>query len=555
MPERIIEISRAALDKWNNLEKKQKFWIFAAIGILVLAIIIAIFLATRITYEIADSELGLAESARISTALAAEGIRHRTQDGGSVIEVESSRVDEARLLINTLLTEPLRNFSYQDALEASGIGATESITQESLLRARVNDFERAISSMNGVISATVELSPVDTNRFFIQQTEQPSAVAILTTARPLTRDEGRAVAIFLQRSIIGLELERIDVIDSDFNVIFSGLEEGSSDIAQEIQELNARERMLIIAQVSQMFNPHFDRVSVIPSLYYSSEITEWEEIVYTPSDEENMTGLVQFISERDQRASGGDPAAEPGLGSNNATFPSYPWATPSNIDARLRESERSYLVNQMITRGQNFINSYLRENSSIAATFSRVVTHYEELFRADNPEATDLDWERYKRENAHSVPIDDPEAIAVFASAIRSATGIPEVTVTLMALPQFVDLPPSSTPWNQIVMFGLLALIIGIIAIALIRKNIVEEIIQEEGEESEILPEISIEDILSDTQMEEKLEELDETEEEPSMPTIEQQESEVKVKLGIFIDDKPESAANLLRHWLNEAEV
>jgi flagellar M-ring protein FliF len=62
-------------------------------------------------------------------------------------------------------------------------------------------------------------------------------------------------------------------------------------------------------------------------------------------------------------------------------------------------------------------------------------------------------------------------------------------------------------------------------------------------------PELSVEDLLVSTQMEELIEE-----DTPLEPIGYNEKSEAMQKLDSFIDEKPEAAASLLRHWLNEAE-
>jgi flagellar M-ring protein FliF len=94
------------------------------------------------------------------------------------------------------------------------------------------------------------------------------------------------------------------------------------------------------------------------------------------------------------------------------------------------------------------------------------------------------------------------------------------------------------------VMRGVLALLILLLALGRIRR-------QKQEEEAETEPELSVEDLLVSTQLEEaREEEIAETMEEINLL----KDSEIKRQIEKFINDKPEAAAALLRNWLNNEE-
>jgi flagellar M-ring protein FliF len=111
-------------------------------------------------------------------------------------------------------------------------------------------------------------------------------------------------------------------------------------------------------------------------------------------------------------------------------------------------------------------------------------------------------------------------------------------------MPEFIDYIPTPLAWNQFVMMGILGLLLLALAFGLIKKTRPEEA------EEEMEPELSVEDLLVSTQMEEIIEEENKSLE----PIGYNEKSEAMQKLDSFIDEKPEAAASLLRHWLNEAE-
>ncbi len=90
-------------------------------------------------------------------------------------------------------------------------------------------------------------------------------------------------------------------------------------------------------------------------------------------------------------------------------------------------------------------------------------------------------------------------------------------------------------------MFIILALLILLLAFGLIRRAQPDEVV-------EVEPELSVEDLLVSTQLEE--EKLTEAE---RLREIElNSESEAKKQIEKFVTEKPEAVAQLLRNWLND---
>ena len=543
MPERIIGFFQPVRERFVALERMQKIWIGAIILILLLALVLTVILTTRTVYRVAERDLSYVDALQVATLMDEAGIRNNIILNGTAVEVDQNRIDEARILIATRGIVPDRNFSYEDALSFSGIGATETVTRQNLLRARKADLERAITGMDGVLWAQVELDiPVD-NRFFVQTGERPSSSILVRTSRRLSGAEGEAIARFVSRSVIGLEMENIDVLDSDFNILFdgSGIDSDEAELDMHRQHA-AAERILVREMVRDLF-PMYPIVSVAPNLVFNDRLSESEERVFAAPIPEMEGGLVQREVTAQASAQGTQTAWEPGLMPNMATVPTYPFGMPQDMRANQQEADRSFALNELFTRTRDVPNSYSRGDSSISITLARVVIHDQELMAAQNGgDFGPAEWLEH-RMNTHHIAITDEDLIATYTQLVRSATGIEDVTVAVWSVPEFIDYIPTPLAWNQFVMYGVLGLLLLALAVGLIKKTKPEEA------EEEMEPELSVEDLLVSTQMEELIEE-----DTPLEPIGYNEKSEAMQKLDSFIDEKPEAAASLLRHWLNEAE-
>jgi len=546
MQERVIGFFQSIRDKWNALEQMQKYRILGAILVVIIVLALFVFFTTRTIYQVAMRDLTHIDAMQIATILDDNEIRNRViPDGlGNAIEVEQARLHEARVLIDTRGLVSDREFTYEDALNFSGIGATETVTRQNLLRARQGDLERAISAMDSILWAQVELSLPDANRFFIQTAEPARASVLVRSTRRLTNAEGAGIARFVSRSVMGLELENIEVIDTDYNMLFSGqaLEEEDS-LLSDLQELMIAERVRVTRNVGDLFRHLYDTVEVAANLAYPRTMTTAERVQWAAPDTMEEAGLV--ITERALNASaqGTQMGWEPGLVPNAATIPTYPFGVGGDMRAQQAEHDRVFALDELRETIIELPSGFIPDSSSITVSLVNFVIHDQEsMMRRHNGEFTEDDWLDFQQNTNHQL-IDNEAQTLAYAQSISSATGIPVDRVTVLAwnVPQFIDYIPEPTAWQHLVMYAILALLLGLLAFGLIRKTQVEE-------EEELEPELSVEDLLVSTQMEEAID-------EEMLETIGYEEgSEAKKKIDEFVDDKPEAAASLLRHWLNEAE-
>ena len=546
MPERVIGFFQPIGDKWNAFDQMQKIRIIAVVLIVLVALAITVFLTTRTSYQVAVRGLTHIDAMQVATLLDENQIQNRIVPDGSfeAIEVESDMLHEARLLIDTRGLVSDRDFTYEDALNFSGIGATETLTRQNLLRARQADFERAISAMDGVLWAQVELHLPDANRFFVQTAEPARASILVRTTRRLTNTEGAGIARFVSRGVMGLELENIEVLDTDFNMLFSGMAlEDEDSLLSDLQELMTAERVRVNGQTRDLFRHLYDQVEVASNLAYPRTMTTAERVQFAAPDQMEESGLVLTERTLNASAQGVQTAFEPGLVPNAAVIPTYPFGIGGDMRAQQAEADRVFALDELRESIVELPSGFMPDASSISVNLTRFVIHDQgALMRQNGGEFTDDDWLLFQA-NTNYEMIDNPALILAHTQSISTATGIPvdNITVNAWLVPQFVDYVPTPLAVNQIVMFAILALLLGLLAFGLIRRT-------QMGEEEELEPELSVEDLLVSTQMEEALDD------ELLEPIGFEEGSEAKRKIDEFIEDKPEAAASLLRHWLNETE-
>ena len=231
----------------------------------------------------------------------------------------------------------------------------------------------------------------------------------------------------------------------------------------------------------------------------------------------------------------GQVGAEPGIESNDQNPTNYAMGgeTTGNYDASNKETEFGYNEQEQLKEVSG--GSFVPNESSVAVTVYKYKYYNEEELKKNKTLNKDLTWEQFKEQNGAPTLIEMDQELL---DTIKTGTGIENVTLTGYEKPIFVDKVKQPIKIEQIIVLIILVVLIGLLAIALIKKAQPDEI-------EEIEPEISIEDLIAtnvreDEEMAEKIAGINEI------------ESEFKLKIEDFINEKPEAAAQLLRNWLNE---
>jgi flagellar M-ring protein FliF len=549
MPEQIVRFAQSLKAKWDALEKSQRIKILACFGVVLLALAVTILLAVRTPYDVAYSNLTAIERNDIREALREQSIRTRTR--GNSILVERRRLEEARVIVESREILVGRTFTFDDAVDVMGMGTTDSVRRDALRRAHEGDIANALRFFDGVISADVRLTLPEATRFFDRVGQMPSVSVLLTTSREITKREGENLARYIMRTTSGLEMEHIEVVDQYYRLIFSGSHDLSDDFdLAEIQQQRARETAANVAAIANLFHRLFDEVSVVMNLDFYNEIMEIQRIEFTPP----VAGETQGMTLREQLAASsaqGTPMdGAPGFDDANQGLQQYMFSQVMEMRASQNETIREFAINQQTTQTRTIPIAYNPQNSTVTVNLGRTLVVNQIDFMNEDRNRTQADWEQLKRENAFPrLVVDDPDTIVIVEDMVRTATGImnrDQVTVAIWEATEFNNYEPTPRSIQQWIMYAVLLILLALLALGIIRRTKPEE------EDSALEPELSVEDLLVSTQLEEQIED---TAAAVALEAIGYQEdSEAKRQIEKFITEKPEAAASLLRHWLNNED-
>ncbi len=525
-------------DKWNSLEKGQKIKIGITAFVLILTLAVTIFITTRPRMMVLYSGKDITTISNVKNALDDAGIYNRLIRNGTGIEVEDKNVPLAQVTIEKKNVLNTGKFTYQDALDYSTMGTTETIKRSNFKRVKESDLGTNLQYFDGVSNATVMLEVPDDTGFLIESRQQARASVMLTTTAGFDRGQAAAIARYVSRSVKGLEPENIVIIDQRANELFSGTQDTATSLNSEY-DLEKLRKSELENKIKSNLAPMYNDIKVIANLVFNWDKSTQNSQIYSSSVPDSDAGMIFRNSQEKQTATGATTVAEPGIGSNTQTQPTYQnQQQQQGSSASTSSSTTDYALNKVETSTEASVGNIVPAQSSVAVWLYRYKKYDEDVMTKGN-KLGGLTWADFKEQNENERSITVPQDIL---DSLKTATGLANISVVGYELPVFVDKQIKPLNIEQIIMFVILALLIILLAYGLIKMTKPVEV-------TELEPELSVEDLLVSTQLEEQKEAA---EEQQKLQEIDfNKDSEAKKLIDKFVSEKPEAVAQLLRNWLN----
>ncbi|MDR1665389.1 MAG: hypothetical protein LBR83_10805 [Clostridiales bacterium] len=545
MPEQLQKVIQPARAWWSALERGQKIRLIAAIGVVLAALILTVYFATRVRYRGFINNIEARDVPAIEAALANAGIRYREADTGFGFDVAADDFQAAHVAVESDPTTNKLPFTYENALSLSGMSTTETQKRELDRLSKQSEIEQYFMMLDGMKDVSVELS-IPERVGYIESEQNPSSAAVIVdTEFPYSNATGEMMARHVTHAVDGLLIENVVVTDTNHNTLYSGPDVANGGSAATIIDKQRQEKEKIATDIRIFLMPLFDGVQVMSNLEYPNLLNETTERTrYSPPIEGSETGMPRTELIDQSEAEGMTPQEEPGLGANDQAAPDYQTGNNVQSSASTSRRETDYAMNEEHTVITSAPPSYLRDTSSASVNAVRHILYSQSIWMAEDAARTDADWERFKLNTTRRIVPNDPD-LETYIALVTKATGfLPEnVTFTISEVPLFTDMIEEPLQIEQFIMFGILGLLILMLLLGMIRRK------KQDEEEEEPEPELSVEDLLVSTQLEEAREEAERLEEIDYS-----KESEVKKQIEKFVTEKPESVAALLRNWLNNEE-
>jgi len=539
--ERLQAVQTRISDTWGALDRNRRIQLAAIAAVFLLALGATLYLNLRTRMEVLVDNRDLTVVSGMQNALNDAGIRNRVVNNGRGLAVDQRRVVDAKVLIaqeGLLEDTGGSGFTYLDALNFSGMGTTETIKRSNMKKVKETELAEALTLFDGINRATVNLTIPDENYYFVRPVETARASAVLTVSRPLTKQESLTVARFLCASVKGLTMDNIEISDQNFNVVYSGLQESSGfEGSRYDQELLRKNDMDMKIRVS--LAPLFDAITVInDNLQFNwDRVTEVSELISPPVVGSNSGVILRETTER-QTSSSTNNAAAPGLVANDLVGNTYQTQNAAGItNASNSANNTEFGFNRTQRTWEQSTGALDTDASTIAVMVYRNVIYDESQMSG---QMGGLTWEEFKT-NTRETPLDID--FAPISDIISKGTGLDAANISVFgyAVPVFIDAQENNMNTGQAALFSILALLLLMLAYGLFRSMPKVDVV-------ELVPELSVEELLETTRMEEA--------KQAAMSTLQEIEldegSQSKKLIEKFVNEKPEAVAQLMRNWLND---
>ena len=532
MVDQLKEIPKKIIEWWNKFAPKQKTLIISAAAGVLVAFAVLIWLLSRPQYVLLAVSESTKQTAEITKLLegADPAIQYRVSTDGYQVEVLKEQLSQANLLLGAN-NIPAAAYDLSN-VTSGGMGTTESDKQKLYKEFLQSQMEVDLAAMENIKKATVQLDIPEDNGTLIAETEDSSAAIIIEPDGEFTAEHAATVAQFIRTALGNEEIKNITIIDNEGNLMFSG-NESYSVTGNATSQLNVKQQTeyALQGEVRRVLlgTNEFDLVEVRPNLTLDFSTTKKVSHDYTPAEGQSQ-GVLAHEELYNAESEGGNGGV-PGTDSNGEDGTTYVIEDYANQSSSVNEEVRDYLPNEEVveTTIPPGLVVYDQSSLSIAAIRYRVIKEED----AKNQGLLDgITWEEYKLANAERSKLEVDEDLVMMAA---NASGIDAESITFLAYeePMFIDKEPLDVESSDVIQIALIVIILALLAFVIIRGMRSDNV--EEVEE-----ELSVESLLQSTP-------------ETELENIElETKSETRKLIEKFVDENPESAALLLRNWLNE---
>jgi flagellar M-ring protein FliF len=213
--ERLQAALKQFVEFWKSLSIAKRVSMVVATAAVLVGVIAAASLGSRVDYTYLFTELSTEDAAAISEKLKAMKVPYKIEAGGTAIQVPEERVHQLRLELASAGLPRGGGVGFE-IFDRSNLGATEFDQRVNLRRALEGELSRSISTIEGVQSARVHLV-LPENRLFAARKESASASVVLKlrNGRDFGRREVAGIVHLVSAAVPGLSHDRVSVVSTE----------------------------------------------------------------------------------------------------------------------------------------------------------------------------------------------------------------------------------------------------------------------------------------------------------------------------------------------------
>lgn len=513
------------LQFFKNMEKKKLRRLIILASIIIVIIISVSVVLNQKTYSVLYSGMEPSDAAQVLSTLDEMGVDAKA-DGESTILVAGDEVDTIRLQLASQ-GYPSSGLNYDLYKNATGLGVTDAEKKIYYQYQLQENLRTTIMEMDKVDDAVVNIDLGQDSSYVASDNNKASSASILLTlkeGKTLNSDEVNAIAELVSKSISGLELNNVRIVDTQMHLYTVGAEDETENTDAKFALKNSVQSQFQ-QQIINLLSPVFgeDNVLAEVSVTLNFDKTVSESVEYsTPKGSDD--GLVVSMKELVEAITNDTDGSVAGFDANgNAS--QYLSSLESDGNAVYYDISRevNYEVNQTTTQVENAKGKIDDISVSVILNSTNIDNYSDEVKQLI---ATAIGA------NADNITVEMLPFDGMNESADDDTTNAFSVQQQMLS-----DMQSQET--MRLVVLVIAGLIVAILLFSIIKMFRPKRVPEGPAEGFEL---VADEEIVP----------------EPGDPGSDSQNINFDSKddnlsvLEEYIDKNPEAVANLLRNWLNE---
>ena len=539
MREKVKEIPEKFKVFWDKYTSKQKTIVIAIICVVLIAIGVVAWLASRPTwskFQVFDS---VDDANTMTKALDDQSITWKASSDGKTIYVHQDDMTNA---LYAMSDNGLTDKGYTwDAAFDNSMSTTESEKDQKRVLALQSEIRQSLIQYKFIDDANVFINVPETTYTVLSSDDAETAKTSITASielndknKDLLDDKTAETLAYWLANTVGTDVKNVIINDTDGKCIYNGntsdglggvLTGGSTEYCNKLRNTIADNVTTLLircgyddAQVGTD-GIQFD-MNKIETLTKEYSVDDGREYGYP-------TNLYTYSS-KGASGNGGTPGTDSNDSDTDYVNNSSS-GTSNTVDV---QKLTDLLTNEKVQNIKQETPAIKLADSSLGIVVRKYTVYKEDDLKADGT-LDKTTWDQFiSQNNKISTTTVSTDEI----NLISAATGVSANKITVLAynVPQFVSSTKSSNGISNYLMIILTVLIIALLIFVILRGA---SPLAAEDEE----PELSVEQLLATTKENQSLDDIEFS-----------NKSETRKMIEKFVDENPEAVAQLLRNWLND---
>lgn len=539
MREKVKEIPEKFKVFWDKYTSKQKTIVIAIICVVLIAIGVVAWLASRPTwskFQVFDS---VDDANTMTKALDDQSITWKASSDGKTIYVHQDDMTNA---LYAMSDNGLTDKGYTwDAAFDNSMSTTESEKDQKRVLALQSEIRQSLIQYKFIDDANVFINVPETTYTVLSSDDAETAKTSITASielndknKDLLDDKTAETLAYWLANTVGTDVKNVIINDTDGKCIYNGntsdglggvLTGGSTEYCNKLRNTIADNVTTLLircgyddAQVGTD-GIQFD-MNKIETLTKEYSVDDGREYGYP-------TNLYTYSS-KGASGNGGTPGTDSNDSDTDYVNNSSS-GTSNTVDV---QKLTDLLTNEKVQNIKQETPAIKLADSSLGIVVRKYTVYKEDDLKADGT-LDKTTWDQFiSQNNKISTTTVSTDEI----NLISAATGVSANKITVLAynVSQFVSSTKSSNGISNYLMIILTVLIIALLIFVILRGA---SPLAAEDEE----PELSVEQLLATTKENQSLDDIEFSD-----------KSETRKMIEKFVDENPEAVAQLLRNWLND---